>query len=304
MTLTRTAPPHTAIAAFARYHAIAARLPAPPAFPERSRHGATLADTMETYDAYVLDAYGVLVVGEAPVPGAVARIAQLRAGGKAVCVLTNAASYPRARALEKYRGLGFDFAAHEVVSSRDVAGAQMEAIAPGALWAAIAVDGDDFSDLPARVEHLLADDRLWHEAEAFVFLASDRWTGALQDRLVAALERRPRPLLIANPDLVAPQIDGLSIEPGWFAHDLWDRTGQAPVFHGKPFGTAYSAVAQRIDVARAAMVGDTLHTDILGGAAAGLGTVLVGGLGLFAGHDVQPFIDRSRIVPDWVIPTT
>lgn len=296
--------PSTAPAAFDRYEAIKTRLPLAPDFPASAKHGATLADTMGDYDAYVLDAYGVLVVGDQPIPGAAGRIAQLRAAGKSVCVLTNGSSYPRARALQKYQGFGFDFAAHEVVSSRDVAAAHMDTIAPGARWAGIALAEDDFSDIGARVEDLLADDRLWDGADAFVFLSSDRWNGALQDRLCMALERRPRPLLIANPDIVAPNPFGLSIEPGWYAHDIWDRTGQVPIFHGKPFGAAYDAVAARMDLSRAAMVGDTLHTDILGGAATGLGTILVTGLGLFAGHDAQAFVDASGFVPDWVIPTT
>ncbi|QIE43755.1 HAD family hydrolase (plasmid) [Rhodobacteraceae bacterium SC52] len=296
--------PNTAPTAFDRYEAIKPRLPLSPQFSAHAQTGANLVDTLDAYDAYVLDAYGVLVVGDQPIPGAATRIAQLRKAGKSVCVLTNGSSYPRARALQKYHALGFDFAAHEVVSSRDVAAEHMAAIAPEARWAGIALAEDDFSDIEAHIEDLLADDQLWDTADAFAFLSSDRWNDALQDRLCAALDRRPRPLLIANPDLVAPNPDGLSIEPGWFAHDVWDRTGQAPIFHGKPYGSAFDAVATRMDVSRAAMVGDTLHTDIVGGAAAGLGTVLVTGLGLFAGHDVQGFIDASGIVPDWVVPTT
>ena len=55
---------------------------------------------------------------------------------------------------------------------------------------------------------------------------------------------------------------------------------------------------------RVAMVGDTLHTDTLGGAAAGCGTVLVTHHGLFKGHDVAPYISRSGIVPDIIVKTT
>ncbi len=55
---------------------------------------------------------------------------------------------------------------------------------------------------------------------------------------------------------------------------------------------------------RVAMVGDTLHTDVLGGRAAGIGSVLVTGHGLFAGRDTAPYITRSGIVPDVIVPTT
>ena len=52
------------------------------------------------------------------------------------------------------------------------------------------------------------------------------------------------------------------------------------------------------------LVGDTLHTDVLGGRAAGMGAVLVADHGLFAGRDVRGYIARSGIVPDAVVATT
>jgi ribonucleotide monophosphatase NagD (HAD superfamily) len=52
------------------------------------------------------------------------------------------------------------------------------------------------------------------------------------------------------------------------------------------------------------MVGDTLHTDILGGAAAGFKTILVTDYGLFRGHPIAPYIAASKIVPDFIVATT
>jgi ribonucleotide monophosphatase NagD (HAD superfamily) len=52
------------------------------------------------------------------------------------------------------------------------------------------------------------------------------------------------------------------------------------------------------------MVGDTLHTDVLGGAAAGIGTILITDHGLFKGFDVAPYITQSGIQPDWIVSTT
>ncbi len=59
-------------------------------------------------------------MGETAIPGAPACIRDLRARGKRLVVLTNAASYPHAQAVAQYRRLGFDFAPEEIVSSRDV----------------------------------------------------------------------------------------------------------------------------------------------------------------------------------------
>lgn len=289
--------------AFARYEALRDRLPVA-GFPDEPRQAATLADVAGDYDGFVLDAFGVLNVGDTPIPGAVGRMDDLRAMGKRLCVLTNAASYTRAEAVAKYRRLGFDFAPHEVVSSRDIAAAHLEAVAPGVCWAAISAAGDDFHDLPAEVGDAMADPRLWDSAGAFLFLSTARWTRAWQERLVAAVAAKPRPVVIANPDIVAPREGGLTIEPGFWGHDLADRTGEMPRFFGKPYGAAFAAVADRMGPGRYAMVGDTLHTDILGGRAAGLGTILVAGHGLFAGRDVAPYIARSGIRPDAIVATT
>ena len=49
------------------------------------------------------------------------------------------------------------------------------------------------------------------------------------------------------------------------------------------------------------MVGDSLHTDILGGQAAKLKTALVAGYGFFAGHDVDTPIEVSGIQPDYIL---
>ena len=52
------------------------------------------------------------------------------------------------------------------------------------------------------------------------------------------------------------------------------------------------------------MVGDTLHTDVLGGAAIGVKTILITEYGLFAGKDVAGYIKDSGIVPDWISKRT
>ncbi len=85
------------------------------------------------------------------------------------------------------------------------------------------------------------------------------------------------------------------------------RSACNPAWFGKPFPDAFADVRRRlpgIPADRIAMVGDTLHTDVLGGAAAGMGTVLITAHGLFAGRDVAPYIARSGITPAFVATTT
>lgn len=294
--------------AFQRYESVRATLPEA-SFAAASRRGGDLGDTVGDYDAYILDAFGVLNRGETAIAGAVERMAALRALGKRLVVLTNAASYTRAEVLAKYHRLGFDFDASEVVSSRDVAFAGLPALPAGACWAAAAAAGDDFSDAPsgAEIAHLAERPELLQSAGGFLLLSSARWSTADTDALTEALMASPRPLVVANPDLVAPREDGLSMEPGLIAQELTERTGQPAAFFGKPFGNAFDAALARlsgIERTRIAMVGDTLHTDVLGGAAAGIGSILITDHGLFKGHDVAPYIEKSAIRPSWIVSTT
>lgn len=297
--------PLTAEQAFRRYEEVRPRLPQA-IFPCAAQVLPTLSEAADMWDGFVLDAFGVLNVGDRPIPGAVERMAELRARGKRLCVLTNAASYTADEALAKYQRMGFDFSEREVVSSRDVAATRLEAVAPGATWAAIAAEGDSFADLPVRTVDAIDVPGALDGADGILFLSTERWSGTRQRWLLSAMERRPRPLVVANPDLVAPREGGLSREPGFYAHDLVDRLGLPVHFFGKPFGEGFldAAAAMGLEASRLAIVGDTPHTDILGGAAAGLGTILVARHGLFAGHDVEPFLHRCGIVPNVIVATT
>ena len=292
--------------AFDRYEEI--RPLAPHAeFGAASKFAANLEDLAGHFDAFILDAFGVLNRGERAIPGAVDRMTRLRAMGKRLIVLTNAASYNRAEGVAKYARLGFDFSADEVISSRDVAFMGLPRLPGGQQWAAISAAGDSFPDAPVPLSSLLDNPDLYATAGGFLFLSSARWDAVQNARLIEALKDNPRTLIVANPDLVAPRDTGLTVEPGAYAHEIAQATGVVPLYFGKPHGNAFDAALAclaGIDRTRIAMVGDTLHTDILGGAAAGVATVLITDHGLFRGRDVAPYIARSGIVPDWIIPTT
>lgn len=285
--------------AFGRYEEIRARLPETD-FPKVTKECAGLLEIADQVDAFLLDSFGVLNVGQSPIPGAVNCVLQLRAMGKRIIVLTNAASYPLGAALDRYRRLGFDFTPEEVVSSRDVCTRRLGELLPSGRWGAIASRGDRFEDIAVDVVHWTAERP--EQVDGFVFLSSSDIDNATLSALEAALRTQPRPLVIANPDLVAPRESGLSKEPGYFGHMLADRLDISPVFFGKPYEDAFTDAMSRlpgIPASRIAMVGDTLHTDILGGRFAGAKTVLVTDFGLFRGLSSAIFVKRSGIVPDF-----
>lgn len=290
--------------AFAQYEAVRGRLPAMP--PRRaSTRVADLGTLTARFDVFLLDAYGVLNFGNTPIKGAPARVAALQNAGKKVMVLTNGASFPAAESLKKYRRFGYDFAPEDVISSRDILAADLASFPP-MRWGAMAHEGSALDLLGAGISLLDDTQASYDTAEGFLLIGSQNWTEARQDKLVQSLSAHPRPVLVGNPDLVAPYENGLNINPGYYAHMLARDTGVEPRFSGKPFGAVFEAAKQRygdISPERVLMVGDTLHTDILGGAAAGVKTLLIENHGLFKGHDVRPYIAQSGIVPDFIAPT-
>lgn len=284
---------------FDRYEAIRPRLPVAVVQPQ-PQSVADLGEIADQVDAFVFDAFGVLNVGETPIPGAASRVAALRARGCQIRVLTNAASYDRAGAVAKFERLGVLLEPDEIITSRDAALCVLD----NRLWGVIAAPEDSLSDLEMPVIRLGDNPADYDRAEGFLFLSSANWSDARQRLLEVSLLDHPRRVIIANADLVAPRDHGFSIEPGFYGHQLADLTAAEVMFFGKPFADVHamaSATLAGIDKTRIAMVGDTLHTDILGGAAAGWRTVLVTQDGLFAGHNVAPFIGQSGLYPDWQV---
>lgn len=293
--------------AFAAYESVRHRLPemVEGPTPEQHRNLDAIADR---FDVFLLDAFGVLNVGEAAIPEAPERIAGLQRAGKRVMVVSNAASYPHERLMTKYEGLGFHFDAADVISSRQIV-LNAVAEAPPLQWGVIGDPAQGDEDLADLDHQWLADDaEAYDQAERFLMLGSSGWTEARQKLLESALQTRPRPIFIGNPDIVAPREEGFSLETGYFAHHLADHTGTAPEFYGKPFGGIFDEAFRRLgsdyDPARIVMVGDTLHTDILGGVAAGVKTALIKNYGFFSGSDAEAAIAQSGIVPDFVLEVT
>ena len=298
----------TSVEIFERYEKIRSRLPTAK-FPYRSQLIDNIGVIADAIDVFLLDAFGVLNVGETVVPDAVARLEMLAGLGKQIFVLTNGATYDSRQAYQKYRNFGFNLKPHQVISSRDAAVSALENFPARFNWGVAATDYSGIEELPCRTRLLTDDPRAYEEVDGFLFLSSADWTDHRQQLLTEALRHRSRPFIIGNPDLVAPREEGLSLEPGYFAHAIADETGDVPAFYGKPYEDVFkralgAADLSGVDRSRIAMVGDTLHTDILGGAAVGLRTVLVTDHGLFKGIDTSGLIKRSGIVPDFIAATT
>lgn len=292
--------------AIARYTQIAHRLPTA-THPSTSKEVANLAELVDDIDVFVLDGFGVLNVGAETVPGAVERVAQLQEMGKQVLVLTNGATSPVEKTVEKYAAWGMNFNLADVVSSRNALEQALIAEDKQTHWGVIGTNFAEIEKLAPKTT-LLEDDSADYDAvDGFIFLSAMDWSDERQELLQASLSKKSRPLMVGNPDLVAPIEKLMSLEPGLFSHALADANLCEPRFYGKPFKPVFDLVAARIsnvDPKRIAMVGDTLHTDILGGNSYGWRSVLIKNHGLMKEADNEKTFAETGIRPHYIAYTT
>jgi HAD superfamily hydrolase (TIGR01450 family) len=296
-------------AAWDTYLTAADRLPPPPP-PVTPRRVSGLAEVLDTEPvaAVVLDAYGVLHTGSHAVPGAAEAISDIRRRGLPVRILTNDVTHEPAGVADGLRRRGLDIRPDEVVSGRDLLPEALARVGGGAGWGVIAIHP---RDIVARHPALTVVDALaagspedWDALDGFVLVDCFHWSPADVAMFTRIMARRPRPLIIPNPDVTCPYDGALTVEPGALGLAAAQDHGVAVHFLGKPFPGIYDLLRAGfpgVPADRLLMVGDSPHTDILGARGAGLRCLLVQS-GLLAGQDADRRFAESGLWPDFIAP--
>ena len=261
-----------------------------------------ITDLIDDIDAFLFDAYGVLNVGGTAIEGAKQQIDKLRQAGKTVMVVTNAATQNKQQLFNKFVRLGFDFSDQEIVNSREVLLQYMDLHSNSRLGV---ITLPEFR-LDIQRPCLYPEDSDFWQAEEFLFLSGQAWNQALHQRFITELTHNPRTVWVGNSDLIAPLEDGVSQEPGSYTLTLPAGLYANVRCFGKPYAPIFEEALSRIKQSygevnpqRIAMIGDTLHTDILGGNAMGFKTVLVTQHGFLRDLDVAEHIAKSQITPHY-----
>jgi HAD superfamily hydrolase (TIGR01450 family) len=267
-------------------------------------HLSNLEDLIDEIDVFLLDAFGVLNIGNTAIEGVPERVSKLQNIGKKVIVVSNAGGFPHALLMKKYANLGYSFDTEDVITSR-------KALLKGLLelptqkYGLMATESLGRADLEnIDIKYLSENIADYDNSDAFLLLGSAVWTEERQEMLLDSLKRNSRPVYVGNPDIVAPREGGFSVEPGSFAHRVADITGISPIFYGKPFRNIFDLAFERLgnfNPDRTVMVGDSLHTDILGGHNVGIKTALISGHGFFSGQGIDKPIETSGIKPDYIL---
>ena len=271
---------------------------------------AGLRETIDHFDVYFLDQFGVLHDGKRPYPGVVEALEALHAAGRKLVILTNSGKRA-APNLERLVAMGVPRSAiHGVVSSGEVAwrglrnGAFAGGLGAGRKVAIIGRSGDDYGLGGLDLVFVDTPDA----ADFILILGSDSPKTSLNDYVeslrVAAARRVPA--LCANPDVWMLTSLGLCPAPGAIARKYQDLGGEV-LYIGKPHGAIYEgalALCQGVTKARVVAVGDSVAHDIRGACDFGIASVLVrtGVLSGSSDERLAELFKDERATPTYLLP--
>ena len=268
-----------------------------------------LENILDNFDALLLDAFGVLNVGSSLVPGIIKTLEKARQKNITLLVVTNGASYNSSKKRDKLSSLGLEFSNDEIISSREVAEIFLSFNQPKEPLGVLGNGGNYLNISNLNCVELEPDIEMFDKMNSFILLGTLQWDTVWQEILFNSLKSNPRPLFVANPDLVAPQDRKFSMEPAYYVSHLIKNGIHLPFWLGKPFPTIFELAITRVNelagrhipLSRIGMVGDTLHTDILGANNFGLKSILMTKHGLFKNTNVGGVIKKTNITPDYIV---
>lgn len=229
----------------------------------------------DAYDAFLLDLDGVLFRGPEAIPGAADVMAELRRRGARAVFLTNNSSRTPAQVAETLRGMGFEAAPDDVMTSGVAAARLVADAAADGRDATAYVIGEDGIRAALRQAGVEVVDGT-PERTGFVVVGWDR--GVTYDRLRTAsvLVRGGARLIATNADATYPAPGG-QLWPGAGAllAAVETASGTRATVVGKPEPPLFRAALERAGTRRALVVGDRLETDLTGALSAGLDAAVV-----------------------------
>jgi HAD superfamily hydrolase (TIGR01459 family) len=235
------------------------------------------------YDGFILDLWGVIHDGVAPIPGAIDCLHSLIDRGKRIVLLSNA---PRRAddVVRRITAVGVPSGLyHDVMSSGEEA------------WQCLKRRDDPFyAALGRRCLHIGSERDLEiregldleyvdapEEAQFILNTGPAGWDDQIEDYepLLRNALGRSLPMICANPDLVVMRGSTLHLCAGALAK-WYEEAGGHVRWHGKPFHSVYDACLRLLGIADRSnilAVGDSLRTDIAGAAGAGIDSLLIAG---------------------------
>jgi len=243
---------------------------------------------LSAFKAFLFDLDGCLRYGREPAPGALPVLQTLRRRGKSILVLTNTSAKGAEGLAVELQGIGLDLAPTEIQTTFDVAGeyiryrfgpAKVLCIGTSALHQRLQREGHEVLPLSRC-----------REAKAVVIGRDQTFN---LDCLVAASKAidAGAAFIALNMDVRMPVEGGdYTAGVGPLVAAISTLAYKEPEVLGKPSAAFFARALRRLGVAphEAVMIGDNVETDIKGGKAAGLFSILI------TASNVKPTADRSQ----------
>ena len=264
----------------------------------------------ENFKAVLLDSYGVLKNYKGVIEGAKESIQYLRDKGVVMRVLTNDASRSQEQQSDGFSKIGLDFTPDEIITSGMMAKQFLEHKILSGKIAYLGTDNSAEYILRAGLDHIAVRDIDLTDVDdisAFVFLDDEGFDWNMDiNKTVNLLRRKSIPIIVANSDKLYPvSKKDVAVATGGIAQLVESMLSKHFIHFGKPDSQMFMYAFDNLNKTNEfnkneiLMVGDTLHTDILGGNKFGVKTLLVltGNTRL---ENAESVINSSGIIPDYI----
>ncbi|PLK42849.1 HAD-IIA family hydrolase [Emticicia sp. TH156] len=265
---------------------------------------------IDNYKVVFFDAYGVLKNYKGLIPGVENTFRYLKETQKEFYILTNDASRKPQQLADSYHSLGIkDVFINNIISSGMLAMDYLKQKVKGGKVVFLGTDDSAYYIETLGLEAVPISEldlNNLNDIQALAFLDDEGfdWKDDL-NKTINLLRRKNIPVIVANTDGTYPvSKKEIAIAMGGLSRMIEAIVGKQFVGFGKPdsqmFIFAYEHIkSKNIEKKDILMVGDTLHTDILGGNKFGLDTVLVLS-GNTQAEDVEVNIHSSGIIPTYI----
>jgi 4-nitrophenyl phosphatase len=252
---------------------------------------------MNTIKNLILDMDGVLWHGDTPLPGLVEFFAQLRRKKINFVLATNNATKTAVMYTEKLANFGVDVPPAQILTSAETTAVYLsERYDKGT---AVYVVGEKglHEALTAKGFHIITPEQARNGITVPLVIAGfNRYVTYNELAMGALLVNKGAAFIGTNPDPSFPSELGPLPGAGSLLAVITTATGVEPTIIGKPQPIIFQEAVKRLGGSNdnTAMVGDRLTTDIAGGHAAGLKTIL-----LLSGVTTAEQAQHSPIQPDY-----
>ncbi|NCF71031.1 MAG: HAD-IIA family hydrolase [Chlamydiales bacterium] len=223
------------------------------------------------FDAFIFDSDGVLKKGKLVNSKMLNWVNELQKKQKTLHLLSNASSFNKQQLQQKHADMGYHFELENITSPRDLLEEALKAIKVNSC--SIAIAKQRALDLSLNI-HTYLDPSIdkFYQSDFFILASAGNWDHAKQRKLLEALSLKPRPVIVLNPDVAAPKENAFFAEWGFYLNAIKKVNPQTSIV-GKPNPLIFQHVLNKLDSIpknRVLMIGDTLHTDILGASRVGI----------------------------------